>query len=66
MRDTSKQAAMKLIEAMPDDVSTEQIMYELYVREHVERGRSDLEHGRVVSHDEVRRNLATWLQSAGR
>lgn len=63
---SAKHVAMKIIEAMPDSVSLEDIMYELYFRQRIDRGLDELEQGRVVSHEEVKESLAGWLQSSGR
>jgi predicted transcriptional regulator len=66
MRKTTKQAAIEAIERLPANASLEQIMYELYVRTKVEQGLADIENGRVVSHEDVRKNMARWLRSPGR
>lgn len=63
---SSKETALKLIENMPEDVSLEDIMYELYFRQRVDRGLRELKEGKTVSHEDVRRSLVRWLQSAGR
>ena len=63
---SAKRVALKIIEAMPDSVSLEDIMYELYFRQRIDRGLDELEQGRVVSHEEVKESLAGWLQSSGR
>jgi predicted transcriptional regulator len=44
----------------------EDIMYELYFRQRIDRGLEDLDQGQVISHKEVRGNLAVWLKSSGR
>jgi predicted transcriptional regulator len=62
----TKRAAIEMIERLRDDVSLEEIIYELYFRERVDRGIRELDEGKTVSHEEVERSLATWLQSAGR
>lgn len=62
----TKQTAMRIIERMPDDASLEDIMYELYFRERVDRGLRELDEGQTVSHEEVKRSLVKWLRSAGR
>jgi predicted transcriptional regulator len=51
---------------MPDDASIEDIMYELYFRQRVDRGLRELDEGKTVSHEEIKRSLVKWLQSAGR
>ncbi|MEE8199896.1 MAG: hypothetical protein V3R29_01900 [Candidatus Acidoferrales bacterium] len=66
MATSTKQVALKLIQQMPEDTSLEQVMYELYFRHRVERGLRELDSGKTVSHNEVKRSLARWLRSAGR
>ena len=66
MVQSSKQAALKIIERMPEDASLEQIMYGLFFRERVDRGLKELDKGKTVSHEEVRRSAARWLRSSGR
>jgi len=61
----SKEAALRMIERLPDDVSLEEIMYELFFRERVDRGLKEFDAGNTVSHGDVRQSLVKWLQSAG-
>ena len=49
-----KQAARRLVDRLDDDASFEDIQYELYVVQQIERGLSDVEAGRTVSDDEAR------------
>jgi len=65
MVQSSKQAALEVIERMPEDASLEQIMYGLFFRERVDRGLKELDMGKTVSHEEVRRSAARWLRSSG-
>ena len=55
-----------MIGQLPDDASLEDIMYELYFRQRIDRGLRELEEGKTVSHEKVKRGLVKWLQSAGR
>jgi predicted transcriptional regulator len=66
VKTTAKRVALRLIESMPADASLEEIMYELYFRQRVDRGLRELREGRTVSHAEVRRGVSKWLESAGR
>lgn len=58
MKTTPRQDALKMIESMPGDASLEDIMYELYFRQRVERGLRELKMGRTVSHRRVKRSVA--------
>jgi hypothetical protein len=64
-RPTTKRDVIEMLERMPDDVSLEDIMYALYVRQKVDRGLKDAAEGRLIPHDEVMRKLDEWLQSPG-
>ena len=65
MEADAKEAALKVIQSMPDGASLEDIIYALYFRQRVDRGLDDLEQGKTLSHDAVKENLAKWLRSAG-
>ena len=56
-----KQAARRLVERLEDDASFEDIQYELYVVQQIERGLRDVEGGRTVSHEDARGRLGRWL-----
>jgi hypothetical protein len=66
MTESTKREALRLIERMPEDVSFEDILYELYVRSQIERGLDDLRNDRTVPHEQVMEEMTRWLQSAGR
>ena len=54
---TPKQAAKLLLDRLPDQVSWDDIMYELYVKEKIEDGLADIEAGRTISHEQVKAEL---------
>jgi predicted transcriptional regulator len=58
----AKQSAIEAIENLPDDSSYEDIMERLYFLQKVESGLKDIEDGRVVPHEEVKKRLARWLR----
>ena len=66
MARSAKQEALRMIGRMPDDVSLEDVIYELYFRQRVDRGLRELDAGKTVSHEEVKRSLVKWLRSGGR
>ena len=59
---SAKQATLDLVDRLDDDVSFEEIIYELYVLEKIQRGMNDAEEGRVVSHEEAKQRLGRWLK----
>lgn len=62
---TPKDDVLRMIQRLPDDASVEDIMYRLFFRERVDRGLQELADGKTISHADVRRSLAQWLQSSG-
>ena len=48
---------MELIKKLPDTVSWDDIMYEIYVRKKVEAGIKAADEGRVVPHEEVKKRF---------
>ncbi|MCC5609865.1 hypothetical protein LC612_24570 [Nostoc sp. CHAB 5834] len=49
-----KEEARRLIDKLPENLTWDDLMYEIYVRQAIEAGLSDSEAGRVVSVEEVR------------
>jgi hypothetical protein len=49
-----KEEARRLIEKLPEDMSWDDLMHEIYVRQSIEAGLADSEAGRVTDVAEVR------------
>lgn len=49
-----KEEAHRLVEKLPDDASWDDLMYEIYVRQAIERGLADSDAGRSKPMEEVR------------
>lgn len=57
-----KQKVRELLDRLPEDCTFDDVLYHLYVIHQVERGTSDVDAGRVMSHDEVAEQLRRkWL-----
>lgn len=54
---TTKKQALELIKKLPEKVSWDDIMYEIYVRKKIEAGIKAADEGRVVSHEEVKKRF---------
>ena len=54
---TPKEAAKQSLDHLPDQASWDDIMYELYVKQKIEEGLKDAEEGRVITHEDVKREL---------
>jgi len=52
-----KEEALKLIEGLPEETSWDDVIYQVYVRKKIEKGIQAAEQGRVVAHDEVKKQF---------
>ena len=51
-----------MIQSMPEDISLEDIMAELYFRCQVDEGLRQLDEGKGFPHEEVEKRLGKWLK----
>jgi predicted transcriptional regulator len=58
---SDKQLALKTIERLPDDASLDTIAQRLEFVAGIRKGLDQIEKGETVPHEEVKRQLATWL-----
>ena len=58
---TVKQSVLEMISKLPDNVSVEDIMSELFFRQKVDEGLRQLDAGEGVEHEEAIRRLEKWL-----
>jgi len=59
---SAKEAILDLIRQMPDDVSTSDVMEELFVRQKIELGLEQIERGEGVPHEKAKLELQRWLK----
>ena len=59
-----KQAVRRLVDRLDDDATFEDIQYEVYVVQQVERGLQDVAAGRTLSREDARGRLGRWLDDA--
>jgi predicted transcriptional regulator len=52
-----KDEAKKLIDQLPEEITWDDIMYEIYARKKIENALKAVEEGKVVSHEEARKRL---------
>ncbi len=52
-----KDEAKKLIDALPDQATWDDIMYEFYVKKKLEKALEEAASGKVVSHEEAKKQL---------
>lgn len=58
----AKAAALQTLEKLPGDVTYDDIMYELYILQKIERGHEDIAGKKTLSHKEAKKRLHRWLK----
>ena len=56
-----KQDIIKMIESLPDEVTIDDIMAELYFKSQVDVGLKELDEGKGISHEDVEKRMSKWL-----
>ena len=54
---TAKQAAKHIVDQVSDQASWDEIMYEFYVKQKIEKGLKAVKDGRTVSHEDAIKRL---------
>jgi hypothetical protein len=57
-----KENVITMIKNMPQDVSVEDIMAELYFRYEVDQGIKQLDEGKGIPHKEIEKRMKKWLR----
>lgn len=57
---TAKEAIQQILDQSSQDASYEEIMYDIYLREKIERGLRDAADGNFVSEQELEMRLGKW------
>lgn len=57
---TAKERIRRLLEELPDDASSEEIRYQIYLREKIAQGQEDVKSGRMLTQEEARRRLSRF------
>jgi len=58
---TEKEIVLETIRALPDDCSLEEIAERIEFMAAVQKGLDQLDRRKGIPHDEVKRQLASWL-----
>lgn len=56
----AKQEVLDAIARLPDDADMDEIMHRLYVLDKVLKGRQDVAHKRVLTSEDMRREIEAW------
>jgi predicted transcriptional regulator len=58
---TQKQLVLEAIKELPEETSLREIVERIEFLAAIQKGIDQLDHGESIPHDEVKRQLATWL-----
>ena len=56
----SKSAILDVVKQMPDDIDVEELIHRLVLLQKLAAAEADIEAGRVLTHDEMKREAASW------
>ncbi len=56
-----KQQRLKMIETLPDEITIDDIMAELYFKMQIDAGLQGLDDGKGLTHEEAKEKLSKWL-----
>lgn len=59
---TIKESVIAIVKEMPENVTLEDIMGSLYVKQKIIKGQSQLESGQFYTHEEAKEILKEWLK----
>ncbi len=57
-----KEQVKRMVDAMPDDVTVDDIIAELFFKLQVDAGLKELDEGKGIPHDRVKDRIAKWLK----
>ena len=59
---TAKNRIAEILQDLPDDVSFENALYELYVTFKIEKGLEQADRGEGITQEDARQRFAEWLK----
>jgi predicted transcriptional regulator len=59
---TIKESVISMIKDMPENVTLEDIMEQLYVKQKILKGQQQLESGQFYTHEEAKKIITEWLK----
>ncbi len=56
-----KEQVIQMIQTLPDNITLEDVMEELYFKLQVDAGMKELDEVKRISHEEVEKRMSRWL-----
>jgi predicted transcriptional regulator len=60
---TEKEMVLKIVRELPDDCSIDEIADRIEFLAAVQKGLDELDRGEGITHEEIKKQLASWLTS---
>lgn len=57
----TKDKVIELIRGLPDDITVDDIMEELYFKSQIDEGLAQLDRGEGIPHQDVEKRMSKWL-----
>lgn len=58
---SNKEMVLEVVREMPDGATLDEIIEELHILAAIRRGEEAADAGRVISHEELKKKVATWI-----
>lgn len=59
---TMKKNVDAMLKNLPEDATWEDLMYSIYVRQSIEKGKEDVREGKIHAHAEVQKNSPSFAK----
>lgn len=58
---SNKDMVLEVVRELPDGVTLDEIIEELHILAAIRRGEEAADAGRVISHEELKKKVASWI-----
>jgi hypothetical protein len=58
----TKETAKQVIDALPNDVTMDDIIHALYINVKFSRGEKEIREGKGITHEDAKKRLEKWLR----
>lgn len=56
-----KESVVNMVKGLPENVTLDEIMAEIYFKTQVDAGLAELDEGKGIPHEEVQKRMSRWL-----
>lgn len=59
---SSKEEMIRFIQDLPENLSSDEILYHLYVREEIKKGKKDIQEGKYYTEEQIDELMLQWFR----